>query len=106
MTPEWITSALAVAQALFLPIGGQPSDNNLVRISDAILPILLKATYNRVNGIHNLWSLIASTDCYLYHYGAPFVCPATRSACYDPAINAEASRVDPVCTKTASAALL
>jgi hypothetical protein len=43
-------------------------------------------------------------DRYLHHYDAPFVCPATRLACYDPAINVEASRVDHVCTKTAWAA--
>jgi hypothetical protein len=106
MTPKVVTSALAAAQALFLPINGQPSNNNLDRLSDAILPILLKATYNCVNGIHNLWGLIASVDCYLHHYSAPFVRPATCAACYDPAINAEASRVDHVCAKTAWAALL
>jgi hypothetical protein len=76
MTPKAIISALAAAQALFLPINGQPSNDDLVRLSDAILPILLQATYNRVNGIQNLWSLVASADCYLHHYGAPFVHPA------------------------------
>jgi hypothetical protein len=70
------------------------------------LPILLKATYDHVIGVHNLWGLVASTDCYLHHYGAPFVCPATCPACYDPGINAKASCVDRVCTETAWAALL
>jgi hypothetical protein len=54
MTPKVITSALTAAQALFLPISGEPSDNNLVHLSDAIMPIFLKAAYDRVNGIHNL----------------------------------------------------
>jgi hypothetical protein len=54
MTPKAITSALTAAQALFLPINGQPSDYNLVRLSEAISPILLKATYGRVNSIHTL----------------------------------------------------
>ena len=106
MTPKAITSALAAAQALFHPIDGQPSDSNLVCLSDAILPILLKATYDHVNGVHNLWGLVASADHYLHHYSTPFVCPATHLACYDPAINAEASCVDRVCAKTAWAALL
>jgi hypothetical protein len=106
MTPKAITSALAAAQALFLPIDGQPSDNNLVNLSDNILPILLKATYNHVNGVHNLWGLVASADRYLHHYGAPFVCPANCPACYDPAINAEASRVNRVCAKAAWATLI
>jgi hypothetical protein len=106
MTPKAIASALAAAQALFLPIDGLPSDDNLIRLSEAISPILLKATYDSINGIHNLWGLVASADCYLHHYGAPFVRPATRPACYDPAITAEASRVDPVCSKTTWSALL
>ncbi len=70
------------------------------------MSILLKATYNRVNGLHNLWGHVASADCYLHHYGAPFVRPATLPACYDPAINAEASCVNHVCAKTAWTALL
>ncbi len=105
MTPKAITSALAAAQALFLPIDGQPSSDDLVRLSDAILPILLKATYNH-NGVHNLWGLVASADRYLHHYGALFVCPATYPACYNLVINAEASCVGRVCAKTAWAALL
>jgi hypothetical protein len=105
MTPKAITSALAAAQALFLPINGQPSDD-LICLSDAILPILLKVTYNCVNGVHNLWGLVSSMDCYLHHYGAPYVCPATRPACYDPAITAEASCVDGIHAKTTWAALI
>jgi hypothetical protein len=106
MTPKAITSALAAAQVHFLHINGQPSNNNLVCLSNAILPILLKATYDRINGVHNLWGLVASADCYLHHYSTPFICLATRPACYDPAINAEASLVNCVCAKTAWAALI
>ncbi len=70
------------------------------------MPILLKATYDWVNGIYNLWGLVARVDCYLHHYGALFVFPATRPACYDPEINAEASCINHICAKTAWAALL
>jgi hypothetical protein len=101
MTPDAITSALAAAQALFLPIDGQPSDNYLIFLSDAISTILRKSTYDHVNSVYNLWGLVANADRYLHHYGAPFVHPATRPACYDPAINAEASCADRVCAKTA-----
>jgi hypothetical protein len=104
MTPKAITSAFTAAQALFFPIDGQPSDDNLVHLSDAILPILLKATYDHGNGVQNLWGLVANADRYLHHYGAPFVCPATRPACYDLAINADASCLNRVRTKTTWAA--
>jgi hypothetical protein len=106
MTPKVITSALAAAQPLFLPINGQPSDDDLVHLSDPILSILLEATYDRINGVHNLWGLVVSTDCYLHHYGTPIVCPAIHPACYDPAITAEALHVNRVCAETAWAALL
>ncbi len=76
MTPKAITSALAAAQVLFLPIDGQPFDKNLVPLSIAISPILLKSTYDHINDVHNLWGLVANKDRYLHHYGAPFVRPA------------------------------
>jgi hypothetical protein len=104
MTPKAITSALTAAQALFLTINRQPTDNDLVHLSDAISPILLKSTYGRVTGIHNLWGLVANADRYLHHYGAPSVRPATRLVCYNPEINTEASCVDRICAKTAWAA--
>jgi hypothetical protein len=40
------------------------------------------------------------------HYGAPFVRPATHSACYDLDINTEASSVDCLCAKTTWAAMI
>jgi hypothetical protein len=106
LTLKAITSALAAAQALFRPIDGWPSDNNLVHLSNAISPILLKATYDHINGIHNLCGLVNSVNRYLHHYGAPFVRPATRLACYDPAINKEASRVGRIHAATTWAALI
>jgi hypothetical protein len=81
MTSKAINSALAAAQVLFLPIDGKPSDDNLVCLSNIISPILLKATYAHVNGIHNLWGLVASAYRYLHHYGTPFVRPATHFWC-------------------------
>jgi hypothetical protein len=67
---------------------------------------LAYSSHDRINGVHNLWGLVASVDCYLHHYGAPFVCPATRTVCHDPAIIAEASCLNCVCSETAWAALL
>ncbi len=106
MTPKAITSALPAAQLLFLPIDGQPSDNNLIHLSDAILPILSRPPMTASTVSTTYGDLIASVDCYLHHYGAPYIHPATHPTCYDTAINAEASRVDRICTETTWAALL
>jgi hypothetical protein len=54
--------------------------------------------------IHNFWGLVANADRYLHHYKAPFVRPASRPACYDLAINVEASCIDRVCAETTWAA--
>ena len=99
MTPTALTLALADAKAAFLPIVGQPTDNNLVRINDALASMLLTITYNRSNGEQNLWGLIADADRYLHHYGLAFVDPATRPAVYDPNIANDASRVERFCAE-------
>jgi hypothetical protein len=93
MMPTALALALATATLAFLPIAGQPTDDDLVCINDALAPILLKITYNRANGVQNLWGLIADANRYLHHYGPAFVRPATRPAVYNPDIVEGASRV-------------
>jgi hypothetical protein len=104
MTPDAITTALTTAQALFLPIVGQPTNDNLVRLVNAVTPVVLKATYDRANGIHNLWGLVAKTDRYLHHYEVPFLRPGARPACYDPDIADDATCVKRICVETSWAA--
>ena len=104
MTPTALALALATATSAFLPIAVQPTDDNLVRINDALAPVLLKVTYDRATGIQNLWGLIADADRYLHHYGLAFARPATRPVVYDPAIAEGASRVERTCAEAAWAA--
>jgi hypothetical protein len=104
MTPTTLTLALATATSAFLPIAGQPTDDDLVRINDALAPILLKIRYDRANGVQNLWGLIADADRYLHHYGLAFVCPATRPAVYDLDIAEGTSRVERTCLEASWAA--
>ena len=94
MTPTALTLALATATLAFLPIAGQPTNGDLVRINDTLAPILLKIMYDRANGVQNLWGLITNADRYLHHYGLAFVCPATCLAVYDPHIADDASRIE------------
>jgi hypothetical protein len=94
MTPTALALALATATLAFLPIAGQPTDDDLVRITNALAPILLKLTYDCANGVQNLWGLIADADRYLHHYGLAFARPATRPAVYNLAIAEGASRVE------------
>jgi hypothetical protein len=104
MTPTALALALANATSVFLPIAGQPTDNNLVRINNALAPILLKVTYDRANDVQNLWGLITDANRYLHHYGLAFMRPATGPAVYNPAIAEGASRVERTCAEAAWAA--
>jgi hypothetical protein len=104
MTPTALALALATATSAFLPIAGQPTDDDLVQINNALTPILLKVTYDCANGVQNLWGLIADADRYLHHYGLAFVRPATRPEVYDPDIEEGASRVKCTCAEAAWAA--
>ena len=104
MTPTALALALATATSAFLPISGQPTDDDLVRINEALAPILLKVTYDCANGVQNLWGPIADADRYLHHYGLAFARPATRPAVYDPVIAEGASRVERTRAKAAWAA--
>ncbi len=64
MTPTALALALTTTTSAFLPIAGQPTDNDLVRIKDALAPILLNVTYDCANGVQNLWGLIADAGRY------------------------------------------
>ena len=86
MAPTALNLALTEAKTAFLPIVGQSTDYDLVQINNTLAPILLKITYDRINGEQNLWGLIADMDRYLHHYGLAFARPATRPAVYDPSI--------------------
>jgi hypothetical protein len=106
MTPTSLALALTATTSAFLPIAGQPNDDDLVRINNALAPILQKVTYDRTQGAQNLWGLIADANRYLHHYGLAFVRPAARPAVYDPAIAEGASRVERTRAEAAWAALI
>ena len=101
MMPTALALALVTATVAFLPIAGQPTEDDLVRINDMLASIRLKVTYDCANGVQNVWGLMADADRYLHHYSLAFVRPATRPAVYDPAIVEGASRVE--CTRTEAA---
>ena len=104
MTPTALALALATATLAFLPIAGQPTNNNLICINDALAPILLKVMYDHANGVQNLWVLIADANRHLHHYGLAFIRPPTRPAIYNPDIAEGASRVERTCVEASWAA--
>ena len=50
MTPDEIVSKFLVALDNFEPITDQPSDSNLIRLREAISPLLLQIPYDETAG--------------------------------------------------------
>ena len=42
----------------FVPITVNPSHNEIVRIYEALIPLLLTAGYDKAHAKHNLWGII------------------------------------------------
>ena len=54
MTPEAITHLFNLAYDSFPPLEGKPSDDDLLAIQEALLPLLMVIPYDQLNGIHSL----------------------------------------------------
>ena len=84
----------------FEPIVGQPSDSDLTRLREAVVPLLLQIPYNKTGAVHNLIGLIWPEASYVARYGKAFHKP-TRVGAYDKTINDDATAVVRVRTEAA-----
>ncbi len=83
MTPDAITRLFKEAYDSFPPLEGKPTDDDLVAIREALLPLLMVIPYDQLNGIHSLTAII--TDAVKYeaeHGNYKFVRPS-RLPLYD-----------------------
>ena len=83
MSPAHISLQLIEDRWAFLPITGKPYHDNIVRIWEALTPLLLQAGYNKVQNKNNLWVIIAPGSAYAVKYDEPFTTP-TRIGAYHP----------------------
>ena len=72
MTPEEIVAKFAHALNNFELITGQPSDTNLTRLWEAVVPLLIHIPYDETGGKQNLISLIRPKLAYVDRYGKVF----------------------------------
>ena len=85
MTPEEIVEKFAHPLNQFEPISGQPSDSDLTRFREAVVPLLIQIPYDETGAVHNLIVLIRPEDAYVLCYGAAFHEPV-RVGDYYPSI--------------------
>ncbi len=87
MSPEKITALFATAASTFMPIAGQPTDDDLTALWDVLYPLLLDIPYNdQPRGTHNLIGLMEPTASYMATWGAAFPIPACPPA-YPPILD-------------------
>ena len=54
MKPEAVTLLFKEAYDSFPPLDGKPSDDDLLSIKEALLPLLMVIPYDAVGGVHSL----------------------------------------------------
>ena len=92
MTPDKIVAKLSAALDNFEPIIDQPSESDLIRLREAIAPLLLHIPYDKTGGTHNLIGIIRAKPAYLKRYGEAFPEP-TRVGAHDLDIDDDATAV-------------
>ena len=93
MTPKAITLLFREAPEAFPPLKGKPSDVNLTKIRETLLPILMEIPYNQLGGVHSLTAILTDPGRYATnHGGSTFVRPS-RLSLYDKNIADDAKTV-------------
>jgi hypothetical protein len=83
MRPDAVTLLFKEAYDVFPPLEGKPTDDDLLAIREALLPLLMVIPYDAVGGIHSLTALLTDDAKYAAaHGGNAFVRPA-RLPLYD-----------------------
>ena len=68
MTADEIVAKFAMALDHFEPITDQPLDTDLIRLLEAVAPLLLQIPYDKTGRKHNLIGIIRSKTTYLKRY--------------------------------------
>jgi hypothetical protein len=99
MNADTITHLYKEAYNIFPPLGGKPTNNNLLSIRETILPLLMVIWYDQLLGVHSLIAILTEAAKYkANHGGAKFVRPS-RLPLYNRNITDDATTVVGVCAK-------
>ena len=93
MRPDAVTLLFKEAYDVFPPLEGKPTDDDLLAIKEALLPLLMVIPFDAVRGIHSLTALLTDDGKYAAaHGGHSFVRPV-RLPLYDEGIPDDAPTV-------------
>jgi hypothetical protein len=101
MNADAITHLFKEAYNTFPPLKGKPTDDNLLAIREALLPLLMVIPYDQLLGAHSLTAILAeAAKNKADHGGTKFVRPS-RPPLYNKNIADDAMTVVRVCNKAA-----
>ncbi len=69
MRPDAVTLLFKEAFYIFPPLKGKPTDDDLLAIREALLPILMVIPFDAVGGIHSLTALLMDEAKYAAAHG-------------------------------------
>ena len=72
MKPKDVPILFAELASTFEPISGQPSDSDIVKITEVLSEALYQIPYDDEKGVHNLVGLFQDKASYLADYKAAF----------------------------------
>ena len=92
--PADLTLALQKATEGFTAIVDCPTDNDIIKIRQQLLPVLMKTKYDNLTLTHNLSGVVLPTERYehIYNKGGYLIPPAI--ALYDDTIDKDATRTE------------
>ena len=93
MTPDAITRLFKEAYDTVPPLEGKPTDDDLLAIREALLPLLMVIPHDQLNGVHSLTAILTEAVRYeLEHGNTKFVRPSCLPL-YDKNIPDDATTV-------------
>jgi hypothetical protein len=69
MRPDAVTLLFKEAYDVFPPLEGKPTDDDLLAIREALLPLLMVISFDAVGGIHSLTALLTDDSKYAATHG-------------------------------------
>jgi hypothetical protein len=93
MTPDAITRLFKEAYDTFPPLEGKPTDDDLLAIWEALLPLLMVIPYDQLNGIHSLTAILMEAAKYDAEHGNNTFVRPVRLPLYDKNITDDATTV-------------
>ncbi len=101
MTPDAITRLFKEAYDTFPPLGGKPTDDDLLAIQRILLPLLMVIPYDQLEGIHSLVAIFTEAAKYEADHGNKKFARPQHLPLYDDTIANNATTAIRVCSEAA-----